>query len=170
MTCLRVSAQSPLTGRARNPEFLRSPESMFPYCFRILTPLLILWQLILPISAPWLHSCEDVCCASACEQSHSSVRLQQRAEAVRVQHSCPCRFHQADQNSSHSSDEQAPSKKPHDCSSCAVCQALAAPRTLVAMVVLALVEEVVCSVVVPDCADPLLGFGLPPQCRAPPCS
>ena len=141
---------------------------MFSYCFRILTPLLILWQLILPVSAPWLHSCEDVCCASACEQSHSSVRLQHCAEAVRVQHSCPCRFHLVDQNSSHSSDEQAPSKKPHDCSSCAVCQALTAPRTLVAMVEMASTEQAVSSILVADCADPLLGFGLPPQCRAPP--
>lgn len=168
MTYLGVCAQSTSTGRARNPEFLRSPESMFPYCFRILSPLLILWQLILPCSAPWLHNCFEDVCAEACGQSLGKVGSPQREETVKGNHSCSCRFHQADEKPSDHSDQSAPAKKPHDCSSCAVCQALAAPRTLASMVVLAFTEQTVCSIVNPDCADPLLGFGLPPQCRAPP--
>ncbi len=155
------------TGRAGNEEFLHSPKRMLSYRFQILRPLLILWQLILPVSAPWLHSCVETGCTTACGLSLSEVGSHQPGE-TQGRHSCACCFHQAQQTSSDSSDQSSPAKKPHDCSNCAVCRAIAAPRTPVAIVVLALTSQTVCSIVKPDCANPSPGFGLPPQCRAPP--
>ena len=145
---------------------------MFHHRFRILTSLLILWQLLLPLSAPWLHACADSCCAadhgddaSLSDSNHTGSKS---AAGSRL---CRCDFHRASSgpnDSKRSTDEHSPEQKQHDCSNCSICQAISAPRILVAMVEVATSEQFISSLPVPDCADPLLGFGLPPQCRAPP--
>jgi hypothetical protein len=138
-------------------------------CFQILTQLLILWQLILPCSAPWLHICVEGNCARAkCKEFPGSSALKSQASATHPKHSCACAHHAKNSpQSNHNSKEQPPSKA-HDCSNCAVCQAIAAPRTLVAIVSLEASVEVMEALVFADCSDPLLGFGLPTRCRAPP--
>ena len=150
----------------REFSFSRCPESMFQSCFQILTPLLILWQLILPCSAPWLHTCiEGSCAQTNCEESSGSFGLKAQASA---KHSCACAHHAKNSpQSHHDSKEQSPAKS-HDCSNCAVCQAIAAPRTLVAIVSLEASVEIMEVLVFADCSDPLLGFDLPTRCRAPP--
>lgn len=142
---------------------------MSPSCFQILTPLLILWQLLLPCSAPWLHICiEDACAEAKCEESPGVSGRKTQASATPSGHSCSCSHHA--KNSPQSlpdSREQCPARS-HDCSNCAVCQALAAPRTLVAIVSLEASVEFMEALVFADCSDPLLGFALPTRCRAPP--
>jgi hypothetical protein len=157
------------TGRAGSSVFSRCPESMSKSCFQILTPLLILWQLILPCSAPWLHTCIEDCCAQTkCEETSDSSGLKTPASATHSRHSCACAHHAKNSpQSNQDSNEQAPAKS-HDCSNCAVCQAIAAPRTLVAIVSLEASVEIMEALVFADCSDPLLGFDLPTRCRAPP--
>lgn len=160
------------SGRARTFSYIRSPESMFHHRFRILTSLLILWQLLLPLSAPWLHKCADDCCAAASDV-HQSLGNPDDAPSATVvgSRSCRCDFHRASAGatgSNEDTEQHAPEQKTHDCSNCSICQAISAPRILVAMVEVATSEQFISSLPVPECADPLLGFGLPPQCRAPP--
>lgn len=138
-------------------------------CFRIFTSLLILWQLILSCSAPWLHSCIQGCCVAAeCEKPCDSARLVARVSLTRVKQVCSCLHHakSAPKNAPESRD-QRPAKS-HDCSNCAVCQAIAAPRTLVAIVSLEASVETSEALAFTDCSDPLIGFDLATRCRAPP--
>ena len=59
-------------------------------------------------------------------------------------------------------------QQPHNCSDCPVCQAICAPRILALILQLPEFDEHVGCLYFGECADPLLGFGLPLQCRAPP--
>ena len=143
---------------------LLGPESMLPHRTQIFIWLLILWQLLLPLGAPSLHPCVDgSCCATAFEQ-HSTT-------------TCYCHHHSNDSrrgtseacSSRQDHGGQLPSRPTsHDCSNCAVCQAISAPRVLAALTELPKIAEQTGVAVTPECADPLLGFCLPLQCRAPP--
>ena|GEM_PF-800942 len=157
------------TGRAGSVLSFCCPESMSRSCFRILTLLLILWQLFLPCSAPWSHSCLGVACAhtgcgTAAESSSSAVVKDARAGT----HSCRCAFHGFSETPTEGDADEKSDREPHDCSSCALCQAIAAPRILASLVSLPSCEDLIEVLRVAECADPLLGFGLPPRCRAPP--
>jgi len=157
------------TGRAGSVLSFCCPESMSRSCFRILTLLLILWQLFLPCSAPWLHtcvepSCAHTACATGVKCSSSPVAENSRSKA----HSCRCSCHHLTENSTNDGSHGKPPGEPHDCSSCALCQAIAAPRILASLVSLPSCEDLIEVLRVAECADPLLGFGLPPRCRAPP--
>ena len=164
-----TSATIKLTGRAGSSLFSRCPESMSQYCFQILTPLLILWQLLLPCSAPWLHTCIQGWCAHTnCEEPSGSSALNAQASATPSKHSCACAHHAKSSPQSNRDSKEQPPAKSHDCSNCAVCQAIAAPRTLVAIVSLEASVEVMEALVFADGSDPLLGFELPARCRAPP--
>jgi len=138
---------------------------MFQSCFRILTPLLILWQLILPCCAKWLHGSSVACCAltvsgDACHSAGGDAKPHSKR-------SCSCSRHGAELPQS-DPDSQERQQKPHDCSNCAVCQAIAAPRTLATIVALEASGQIAEALIVADCSDPLLGFDLPTRCRAPP--
>ena len=129
-----------------------------------LTWLLILWQLLLPSGAPWLHTVVDgSCCTTAVEQhSETTCCHHHHLNDSHRRAANDCRSH-------HDHDGQSPSdSKPHDCSSCAICQAISAPRVLAALVELPKIAEQTGVIETPECADPLLGFCLPLQCRAPP--
>ena len=141
--------------------------------FQILISLQVALQLLIPAIAPWLHSfveCGSVhCCTST--PAHDSVSTH-REDAARQHCTAGCwHDHSA---AAHKSPATLPGEShpdhqpPHDCAQCAICQAIAAPRILTAMVEISAVPEQIVPLVVPACADPLLGFGLPPQCRAPP--
>ena len=138
-------------------------------CFQILAPLLILWQLILPCSAPWLHTCiEEYCAAAKCDESSDASSLNVQASPTHSKHSCACSHHPKNAPQSNENSNKQPPAKSHDCSNCAVCQAIAAPRTLVAIVSLEASVEIMEALILADCSDPLLGFDLPTRCRAPP--
>jgi len=140
-------------------------------CFRIFTLLLIFGHLFLPCSAPWLHTCLKVACAhtgcgTAAEFNSSPVARDACADT----HSCLCRcvFHGDPEAPTEGDREEKPHREPHDCSSCDLCQAIAAPRILVSVVSLPGCEDLIEVLRVAKCADPLLGFCLPLRCRAPP--
>ena len=157
------------TGRARSRSSHRCPESMFKFCFRNFTPLLILWQLILGCSAPWLHTVTVSTCAGITGEKHSHDTCDQnRPVSKKPAAPCRCRFHHGSEEPLENSADDGCPDKPHDCSNCRVCQAIAAPRTLVTIVEVEACEYFFASLDVAECADPMLGFGLPPQCRAPP--
>ncbi len=153
----------------REFSFSRCPESMSQYCFQILTPLLILWQLLLPCSAPWLHICiKGRCARTNCEEPRGSSALKTQTSATPSKHSCACAHHVKIASKSSQDSKEQPPAKPHDCSNCAVCQAIAAPRTLVAIVSLEASVEIMEALVFADGSDPLLGFELTTRCREPP--
>lgn len=138
-------------------------------CFQILTPLLILWQLIIPCSAPWLHTCiEGSCAQTSCEEASGSLFLNAQVSTSQSKHSCTCSHHAKNAPQTKPDSNEQPPSKSHDCSNCAVCQAIAAPRTLVAIVSLEASVEIMEAIVLADCSNPLLGFDLPTRCRAPP--
>lgn len=120
--------------------------------------MLACWQLVLPSSAPWLHSLmEDSCClggatSSVHEHSHGKCHHHHKNPAEKAGHDAP---------------ERSPASH-HDCSECALCQAISAPRILTGPIELPTLSETAPLVVVAICADPQLGFGLPLQARAPP--
>ena len=120
--------------------------------------MLACWQLVLPSSAPWLHSLmEDSCCVGG---ATSSVHEHSHGK---------CHHH--DQKPPEKAGHEAPEGTPvshHDCSECALCQAISAPRILTGPIELPTLSETAPLVVVAICADPQLGFGLPLQARAPP--
>ena len=120
--------------------------------------MLACWQLVLPSSAPWLHSLmEDSCCVGG---ATSSVHEHSHGK---------CHHHH--QNPAEKAGSDAPERSPvsgHDCSECALCQAISAPRILTGPIELPTLSETAPLVVVAICADPQLGFGLPLQARAPP--
>ena len=141
---------------------------MHSRCFQILSWLLIFWQLLLPSGAPWLHLLMDgSCCTDACcvDIGIISAKL---PETTSHSHSVCQHAHNDGQCSHSDSQNESESETPHDCSNCAVCQALAAPRILAPVVGLPVAGESIENPVVRECAGPLLGFGLPLQCRAPP--
>lgn len=157
------------TGRARRLSSHRCPESMIKSCFQNLTPLLILWQLILGCSAPWLHTVTVIVCAEGSGHKHFHGNCSQNGVSTeKPSTSCRCSFHHNSEKPLENSADDGPPQKPHDCSNCRVCQAIAAPRTLVTIVEVEACEYFFSSLDVAECADPMLGFGLPPQCRAPP--
>lgn len=122
--------------------------------------MLACWQLVLPSSAPWLHSLlEDSCCVSKASQSAQP----------HVHSHAGCRHHgrQPAEPTDNESSEPLPVTT-HDCSECALCQAISAPRILTGPVDLPTLTETVTFVAVSSCVDPQLGFGLPLQARAPP--
>jgi hypothetical protein len=132
----------------------------------ILTSLLILWQLLLPSGAPWLHTFVDgSCCATTTTVSKQNAK-------TRCHHHCGKQHgHVSTEGKGSSTESRGESdseQAPHDCSNCAVCQAIAAPRVLVLLIELPIFSERTELISVIECADPLLGFGLPLQCRAPP--
>jgi len=138
--------------------------------FQILSWLLISWQLLIPSAAPWLHTLTD---GSVCADGRSVVKdskLANSCEAVSQSHSGCSHSHRTCSHShsgSESESEHAPNA-PHDCSNCAVCQAIAAPRVLTTLLTLPVAVDRIEILSIAACSDPLLGFGLPPQCRAPP--
>lgn len=150
----------PLVGLGVFDFILHGPESMLLHRTQNLTWLLILWQLLLPSGAPWLHTVvDDSCCASS--------------DAQNTPPTCSCHHHSPAKRSTTaggqgSSDSKESDEKPHDCSKCAICQAIAAPRVLVVLVELPKVSEITGVIETPECRNPLLGFCLPLQCRAPP--
>lgn len=138
--------------------------------FQNLIKLLIALQLLLPSGAPWLHTLLDgTCCAHACGDSvsKSACSLHDHVDVhAHCGHAHPC---SADQDlSDPAGPQQSPPLQPHDCSNCAICQAIAAPRMMNVVLAVAAAIETVEHLTFTECADPLLGFGLPPQCRAPP--
>jgi hypothetical protein len=142
---------------------------MFHHRFRILTPLLILWQLLILSSAQWLHTCQLDCCAvDSGEQWAIREQVDSCNSTALGSACCRCNAHRTALGSSEDDEEQTPEQKKHDCSNCSICQAISAPRILVSVVKLATSEQFISSIEDADCADPMLGFGLPPQCRAPP--
>jgi hypothetical protein len=138
---------------------------MLPHRTQNFTWLLILWQLLLPVGAPWLHTVVDgSCCTTSVEQRHETTCCHHhRSDGAHRHPATDC---------SHSHEEpdgQSPfDSKPHDCSNCAICQAISAPRVLVVLIELSKLVEQTGVIETPLCADPLLGFCLPLQCRAPP--
>ena len=122
--------------------------------------MLACWQLVLPSSAPWLHSLMgDFCCTG--EVANASPPHS---------HSHGTCHHHA-QKPPEKGDEGSSERLPvttHDCSECALCQAISAPRILTGPIDLPTLSETASFVVVAICADPQLGFGLPLQARAPP--
>ena len=122
--------------------------------------MLACWQLVLPSSAPWLHSLMgDSCCvgdavgsAQPHDHSHGTCHHHKQKPAERTGQETP---------------EQHPVTN-HDCSECALCQAISAPRILTGPIDLPTLSETAPFVAVAVCADPQLGFGLPLQARAPP--
>lgn len=139
--------------------------------FQLLSWLLISWQLLLPSGAPWLHTVIEVGgCTDSCSVAKAGIAKD--SESTKTPHShagCSHPHHVGETSHSHSESESNPEPNaPHDCSNCAVCQAIAAPRMLAAVVVLRVEIEQIEVVSIAECADPLLGFGLPLQCRAPP--
>jgi hypothetical protein len=122
--------------------------------------MLACWQLVLPSSAPWLHSLMgDSCCVSEAVGA-----------APRHCHSHgTCHHH--DQRPGERAGQKSPEQHPvtsHDCSECALCQAISAPRILTGPIDLPTLSETAPFVAVAVCDDPQLGFGLPVQARAPP--
>ncbi len=150
-----------LVGLGVSVSILHGPESMLQHCTQKFTWLLILWQLLLPSGAPWLHSVVDgSCCASSGVENAPPT--------------CSCRHH-SERSHAHdsghgpgSSDSKESDQKPHDCSNCAICQSIAAPRVLAVLIELPKIAEQTSVIETPECADPLLGFCQPLQCRAPP--
>jgi hypothetical protein len=152
---------------------LLGPESMHPRRFQILISLQVALQLLIPAIAPWLHSfieCGGVqCCTSTKEPHRSAAPLTQPAATGCLAGCCHDHAHETASSSTRSSDQGQPDEQtPHDCAHCAICQAIAAPRILASVVELSTAPEQIVLLVAPGCADPMLGFGLPPQCRAPP--
>jgi hypothetical protein len=144
---------------------LYGPESMRPHRTQILTWLLILWQLLLPSGAPWLHTVVDGSCCTPSAEQHSETTCCHR------HHSHGSHSHAAANcsGSRKSCGDQSPSDPaPHDCSNCAICHAISAPRVLTVLIELPKLVEQTGVIETPQCADPLLGFCLPLQCRAPP--
>ena len=155
----------PLVGLGVFDSILHGPESMLPHRTQNLTWLLILWQLLLPSGAPWLHTVVDGSCCTPAAEQHSDTTCCHR------HHSHGSHSHAAAdcRGTDKSWSDQSPSDPaPHDCSNCAICQAISAPRVLVVLIELPQIVEQTGVVETPQCADPLLGFCLPVQCRAPP--
>jgi len=139
--------------------------------FQLLSWLLITWQLLLPSGAPWLHTLIDgSCCVDSCSVAKDGISTDCESTKTHHSHSGCLRSHGAGETShSHLENElESEPNAPHDCSNCAVCQAIAAPRVVAAFVVLPVEIEQIEIFPIAECADPLLGFGLPLQCRAPP--
>lgn len=162
---------------------------MLQHRFQNLIKLLIALQLLLPSGAPWLHTVIDgSCCAASvgyspsCCISHSHLHCSGASNRGNAVHSHGNSHKDAHSCSSHSAskpghshrhlhDESSPNsdpEQPHDCSNCPVCQAISAPRILALILQLPEVDERIECLATAECADPLLGFGLPLQCRAPP--
>lgn len=123
--------------------------------------MLACWQLVLPSSAPWLHSLMgDSCCtdnATCAVQPHS--------------HEHGTCHHHHNQKLAENAGQDTPKPRPvtsHDCSECALCQAISAPRILTGPIDLPTLSETAPLFVVAIGANPQLGFGLPLQARAPP--
>ncbi|MCX7400309.1 MAG: hypothetical protein NT138_21760 [Planctomycetales bacterium] len=141
--------------------------------FQILTSLQVALQLLTPAIAPWLHSfveCGGVQHCTSTLESHAPSASPTQRPLARCLPGC-CHDHGNDiaGSATHSSDQNQPDQQtPHDCAHCAICQAIAAPRILASVVELSAAPEQIVPLVVPACADPMLGFGLPPKCRAPP--
>lgn len=160
----------PLVGLGAFSRHLSGPGSMPQHRFQNLIRLLALLQLLLPSGSPWLHTVFDsACCESkvGCA-SPADVSLERTSCAHSHSHCCDHFSPQNGGNSGHGHHHSDHDSRPHNCANCAVCQAIAAPRILSPVVVLPTLPEVFEALVVASCADPLLGFGLPPQCRAPP--
>jgi hypothetical protein len=146
---------------------------MHPRRFQILISLQVALQLLIPAIAPWLHSfieCGGVqCCTSTKEPHRSAAALTQRATSSCLAGCCHDHTHDSASSSNRATDRGQPDEQaPHDCAHCAICHAIAAPRILASVVELSTAPEQIVLLVTPGCADPMLGFGLPPQCRAPP--
>jgi hypothetical protein len=138
---------------------------MLPHRTQIFTWLLICWQLLLPSGAPWLHTMVDgSCCATSNPQPASTPCCQQHHSHCADSHAKA----KSDVADPDDRDLPTPDSLPHDCSNCVICQAIAAPRALASVIELPAFSELTEIVSVIGCADPLLGFGLPLQCRAPP--
>lgn len=140
--------------------------------FQILISLQVALQLLIPAIAPWLHSfiecSSDYSCTSTLAPGSVSS-LPERAERPHCTAGCCHHSTAADKSSATSpSQHDRGQQLPHDCAHCAICQAIAAPRILTSVVEISSSPEQIVPLVVPVCADPLLGFGLPPQSRAPP--
>lgn len=140
--------------------------------FQILVSLQVALQLLIPAFAPWLHSFVECGSVDCCTSTLEPTLLNRHAMHGRCPAGC-CHDHSVDTNAppAESPDHNGSDhQKPHDCAHCAICQAIAAPRILASVVEISGAPEQIVTVVAPVCADPLLGFGLPPQCRAPPLS
>ncbi len=122
--------------------------------------MLACWQLVLPASAPWLHSLMgDSCCVG-----DAAVSAQPHCHSHGT-----CHHHE--QKPTENAGDESPERRPvtsHDCSECALCQAISAPRILTGPIDLPILSETAPFFAVAVCADPQLGFGLPLQARAPP--
>jgi hypothetical protein len=130
--------------------------------------LLLLLQVILPSGAPWLHQVLNGQCCSA----HANCAIDAPNSRNDHGHSHCCCAHLkhelkgAEEANGTSSGED--SNVPHDCSNCVLCQTLAAPRIVAEIISLPQSDEWIAFVHSEPAADPMLGFGLPLQCRAPP--
>jgi hypothetical protein len=135
--------------------------------FQILAWLLISWQLFVPSGAPWVHTLLDEnCCANKCGEFNAPDPAGKHAHS----HTGCLHLHGTHSRSHAQSDGDSDptGQEPHDCSNCPVCLAIAAPRLLTALVSMPIQVDQIEVLPVAECADPQLGFGLPPQCRAPP--
>jgi hypothetical protein len=139
-------------------------ESMLKHCTQFATWTLLILQVLLPSSAPWLHYFgEAACCvATASKEVAPSCKCHHHADSQ------PDRATKCADSPAAEGGESPDDSPPHDCTDCAICQAIAAPRILALLVELPVLCEQTATISVPECADPLLGFGLPLQCRAPP--
>ena len=137
---------------------------MSQHRFQILTRLLILWQLLLPTVAPWLHTIVDVSSCAGIRAHGTSTGCCHHRHSNGAESSAASKCGELTKRSGEVPADSAP----HDCSNCAICQAITAPRVLALLIELPLFSEQTGFVSISTCADPLLGFGLPPQCRAPP--
>jgi len=155
----------PLVGLGVFDFILHGPESMLPHRTQNLTWLLILWQFLLPSGAPWLHTVVDGSCCTPSAEQHSGTTCCDRHNSTRSL----CRAGADCSDSDNSGGNKSPSNPaPHDCSNCAICQAISAPRVLAVPIELPKIVEQTGVIETPKFADPLLGFCLPLQCRAPP--
>lgn len=152
---------------------------MFRQVNLLISGVLLLLQLLLPVFAPQLHlltGCDDNCCVAGHVHAGASgsAEVLCGAGACRKNHSgCPDHFSPA-------KDADCPWHTPagktgesgvpwsHDCTSCAICQVLFAPRCIVAVVsvdeFVDQVRLVVCPTIVAVSAEAV--YSLP--VRAPP--
>jgi hypothetical protein len=138
---------------------------MLPHRTQNFTWLLILWQLLLPSGAPWLHTVVDGSCCTPLSEQHSETTCCHHHHSTKSH----CRAIADVTKTGKAGDgESSSDSAPHDCSNCAICQAISAPRVLVVLIELPKIVEQTGVIETPQCADPLLGFCLPLQCRAPP--
>lgn len=144
---------------------------MHLHCCKIFNFLLILWQLVFLSVAHRIHVAPECSYCHHFQNGETYAPVRSRTEVLHSRHSgCRSCSHVKTQDGNCHDNEQPPAElpKPHDCKNCSVCQVITAAGTLTAVVTIPKAYEQSATLARAECADPMLGFGYPPQCRAPP--